>query len=290
MLRVLGNRLSESEAPFIDRNYDRVFLPLARRGCGVGCSYCYIDGPRDEVEPLSQTHAERLLDQVEEESTATLQRPLTVAIGCDTESLRNPLLVTRTVAALERARLLNLPVQLATKYVIPDSIRVILDGWPNQNYRPIVFTTVTCTQSAATVEPGAPPAAERARNFDVGNGRWVSVALVKPFLKLNRAESEDLARLIVSASPNAAVVGVTYRRARSESLDGVHPFARGWSADRPSDRAEEFRLSLESGGVRTFANTECVVDFFNHTGHGRTIFESHRYLCVGCGRCEEGTE
>jgi len=263
----------------------RVFPRFVHHGCGIGCSYCYIDGPADPPVYLNDEEVETWLRQIPEGPSVT------VSLASDTE----PFLTARSIDIAERylracqQRMVN--VQISTKCQLPKSTLALLDQWQSPQ-RPVVFTTITSVELAARLEPGAVSPALRAVNFQGHSDSWRSVALVKPLLHLSITDRHEVAALLADASPDAVVLGVRYWRAHGAELADEsllrHPCDPRWVGVTPSDRDLELVGALSVPGRPIFMNTECVVDYFNHNGSGRQIFERYNQLCTHCGVCEGG--
>lgn len=268
--------------------HGRAFIPLAVSGCGVGCKYCYIDDPADEVVPLSTSTMDKMLDELRAQvgSPSPGQETL-IAVGCDTEVAISPAIIRHAVRLFEFAQQHRLPVQLSTKFPLPDALRSLLDGWPLDQPRPVVFTTITTISLSAQLEPLAPPPAERAENFRPHDGAWLSYALVKPFLRATDRDADDLLALLADKRPDGVVVGVPYHRKKSViEGDRQHPIAGGWMGRAPSVSALDFVEQLGAAKFRVFMNTRCVSAWHNSSTHGQMILRDSPYLCVDCGACQ----
>lgn len=266
----------------------RVFIPLAASGCGVGCSYCYIDRPAEDADALPASEMKRLLGDLQwhiRASPASCKK--LVAIGCDTEVAVSDRLVENAILCLEFASKHELPVQLSTKFPLPPPLREAFDSWRPNQPRPVVFTTITTISLSARIEPHAPSPIERATNFGLCRTSWLSYALIKPFTGATARDAEELTDLLNKYRPDGAVVGVHYRRRReaAATLTAEHPFAKGWFGGPPSVNASQLRQKLAANGLPVFMNTRCVSAWHNSSRHGELVKRNHPYLCVGCGAC-----
>jgi hypothetical protein len=266
---------------------DRVFVPLAVSGCGVGCKYCYIDRPASDVDPLPAARMRTILKGVEDYLKELPQgfRPI-IAIGCDTEVGISPALAANALMYLDFAAEHRLPVQISTKFPLDQSLRQRLDEWMFADCHPVVFTTITSVSLSARIEPGAPTPATRATNFRQHSRSWSSYALIKPFLATSESDKEALLELLERNRPDGVVVGIRYRRKVAEDRPGdPHPVASGWIASPPSESAQRFAARLKEIGHRVFMNTQCVSAWHNSSSHGLVVKSDHPYLCVDCGAC-----
>ena len=265
----------------------RAFVPLAATGCGVGCKYCYIDHPAEPAVALSSAAIKDSLRRLEEalRSPSSQREPL-LAIGCDTEVAVSDSIVQNALDCFEFAQEHRLPIQLSTKFPLPERLRQSFDSWPLDQPRPVVFTTITTVSLSARIEPNAPRPAERATNFGHHGGPWLSYALIKPFIGATARDADSLIELLIENRPDGIVVGVRYRRRTSAASQGSeHPFAKGWIGQAPSVDARDFVARLAGLGFRVFMNTRCVSAWHNSSTHGQLIKREYPYLCVGCGAC-----
>ncbi|MGH8424975.1 MAG: hypothetical protein ACRER3_21860 [Pseudomonas fluorescens] len=273
---------------------NRVFVDLVAKGCGVGCKYCYISAPSATVEPLTATELKVVLRRVEQivHDSRNDSKPL-LAIGCDTEIDASRVVQERANECLQFAQKHRLPLQIATKFPLSQQLLARLNCWPAQCPMPTVFTTITTVSLFRQLEPGAPPPAERARNFTTGRQRWLSYALVKPFLPASAKDSRGLLDLFLRSRPDGVVVGVHYRRGDhfvdKSKKSFEHPYNRDWHSSGLSQQAREFVSLLQMHDIRTFATTRCVTAWHNKTNHGQSVKRHSPELCVNCGACETFT-
>ena len=288
-LQIESNELTvvDNRAGHVTFHDGRAFIPLASRGCGVGCKYCYISHPESAVEALPVARIHDLLQAVRDRigSPPSADRPILV-IGYYTEIAMSEGVLANAMMCLEFAVKLHLPVQLATKFPLPDTLRQTFDAWPLGNPRPIVFTTITTTSLSSQLEPNAPTPGERCANFRRHGKAWYSYALVKPFFETSCGECESLLDLLAQGRPDGIVVGVRYRRARAQSAFGdAHPVANNWIAVPPSEAAQQFARRLTGMGFRVFMNTQCASAWHNASSDGLIVKQNYPHLCVNCGAC-----
>ena len=283
-LNLMSERYWPASVTFQD---GRAFIPLALRGCGVGCKYCYVASPRSAVEALPTGQMLGLLRTVSDRisTSPTNSRPI-MAIGCDTEVAISEAVTANALLCLDFASEFGLPVQLATKFPLPGPVRQRLECWPTGRPRPIVFTTITTIALSAKLEPNAPTPYERSANFRAHGGAWHSYALIKPFLETSHGDLAGLLDLLAHARPDGVVVGVRYRRSRRPNMLGdAHPVARKWLAVQPSDGARLFAAQLTHMGFRVFMNTQCASAWHNASSDGLIVKQKYPHLCVNCGAC-----
>lgn len=271
--------LRSSKFPIVER----VFLTYASSGCGIGCSYCYIDHPSSPPVYYPDEHYRLQIEQLE-----ATDRVIVAALAPDTDPFVTPESIERSLFYLRACESSGAAVQLSTKCRIPPDVRVLLDNWSGK-LRPIIFTSMTSFDLHDRLEPGAPHPEERAKNFGEHAPSWVSAALVKPLLSISSCDQRRLVDLLLATKPEAVVVGARYRKVESVGATQLrpHPFASDWSGSAPTDAAIAFARRLESEGIPLFRNTECVVDYFNDCGIAQTIYTQYHDLCTNCGLCPE---
>ena len=267
----------------------RVFVPLAVSGCGVGCKYCYIGSPAGRARALPASRMAVLLRGLARSIDAgTITTDTLVAIGCDTEVAISSAMTANALMCLDFADTYRLPVQLATKFPLPEPLRHRLDSWSPHNPHPVVFTTITTIASSARIEPNAPRPAERVVNFGPHGGHWLSYALVKPFLAQSESDICELLALLDGNRPDGVVVGIRYRRAAGTAVPGSpHPIAEDWMSVPLPQEARAFMARLLSMGFRLFMNTRCVSAWHNSGPQGVLVRRDHPHLCVNCGACDD---
>lgn len=276
-----------SSLPQVALEQGRAFIPLAVNGCGVGCKYCYIDQPGERAVALSSSAIDQSLREVQDTlDPSSGESDTLLAVGCDTEVGISGSIIQNALKCFEFAQEHRLPIQLATKFPLPQPLRECFEAWPPDQPRPVVFTTITTISISARIEPNAPRPAERAVNFDRHEGPWLSYALIKPFLEATSHDAEALIGLLSERRPDGAVVGARYRRRAAATESGSeHPFAKGWIGQTPSMDARKLINRLRSINLPVFMNTRCVSAWHNSSRHGQYIKREYPYLCVGCGAC-----
>jgi DNA repair photolyase len=284
LLEAIGDRGLPARVTFQD---GRAFIPLALHGCGVGCKYCYIGSPKRAAEALSASQMFEMLRTVSDHISGALAGPRPIlAIGCDTELAISEAVTANAMLCLDFARDFRLPVQLATKFPLPEPVLQRLECWPNRGPGPIVFTTITTIALSSRLEPNAPTPWQRSANFRPHSEAWQSYALIKPFLETSRADLDALLELLGRERPDGIVVGVRYRRSRMPNMLGdVHPVATKWLAVRPSEASRQFAERLTALGFRVFLNTQCASAWHNASSDGLVVKHKYPHLCVNCGAC-----
>ena len=214
-----------SGLPVFQNRHDnsRVFVQLSENaGCPVGCKYCYIPNVGQEARPIGQSTMAKHLDDLttaDEFTNETL-----VSLGCDTEPLL-PETIDTTIQVLEYFRNRPNPIQLATKFRLPESLLDVIklrdiDAPPLQ-----VSTSVTTIRNASRLEPGAPNPTVRDENFQLNHEehRVVSIAMMKPYIRGTIDEVEEFADLYAETPPAGIVVGTLIAKTRRDQRK--QPFA-----------------------------------------------------------------
>jgi hypothetical protein len=286
------NPLLLPESPAENEPEDRIFVELAAGGCGVGCKYCYIAEPSEAARPLPRETIMLRLSEITRRAGYRHGKtgPL-LSIGCDTEVGVDPAVTDNAELCLAFAAEHELPVQLATKFPLPDRLVNLLNRWPSTAPVPVVFTTITTITRHLTLEPRAPAPGDRARNFGIPRAKWLSYALVKPFGPASVSDAPLLLELFKRTRPDGVVVGTQYNRGttRLPRLDeySEHPYIENWYSRGPTDHALSFAKELRTSDLRVFLSTRCVTAWHNASDHGLLIHDRHPHLCVGCGSCPE---
>jgi DNA repair photolyase len=270
---------------------DRIFIELAEEGCGIGCRYCYISGPSTPVQPLPMTVIAKNLEDIPERFRYSQGKngPL-LSVGCDTEIGANPAVSGNADLCLAFAAEQRLPLQLATKFPLDDSLVKRLDQWPDDAPTPIVFTTITTITRHREMEPKAPPPLERAHNFKIPRKKWLSYALVKPFGPASISDTGPLLELFTTTQPDGVVVGTQYNRGTAKLSERneykEHPYIRNWYSKDPMEEALEFAEKIRENGFEVFLSTRCATAHHNKSDHGLIIHNQYPMLCVKCGSCQ----
>lgn len=206
---------------------NRVFIQGPSDACPIGCKYCYIRGKGIELEPYDSNRLDETLDAIAKNENFTDYTM--ISLGCDTDPLL-PQLLAGTIQIISWASKRPNPIQLASKLIIPRQMVDFAQDWPLGKRPPVFSTSITSINHAATLEPFAPSALERATNFDtIAKMRWSSLSLMKPLLASAEGEKEKFVDLYREHTPDGIVVGDMYRRGLGDGTQKVHPIARDWS-------------------------------------------------------------
>ena len=266
-------------------NGNRLFIPLASSGCGIGCKYCYIPSPKKKVIPLSKN---TLLKDIE----TAIKNPkfkagsfgTVISLGCDTDPFASRETTSLTLEALNVFKALCNPIQLSTKCLIPQDIIHFLNNWPESNPKPIVYTSLTTISKAKLLEPNAQAVRDRIKNLIGSNGRWLVGIMIKPVLETTLQDQDQFHKLLSLYTPDVLIIGVRYIPQKKLGFN-PHPFETSWNGGSFSPSELKFAKSFYIFKFPVFFSSLCATAKFLNSAHALNIYENYPNLCTQCGLC-----
>ncbi|MBD9490504.1 hypothetical protein [Ensifer sp. ENS11] len=271
-----------------DEPGDRVFINITKRGCGSGCSYCYIDspaGPQVFIDDLALSGS----------AEALLQSPFfrpgrngTIVSLCpDSEPFKDKRSTEKIICVLRAVLSLGNPVQIPTKERAPEAVLEVIStyAYPNQV---VLFTSFSSLGKASKIEPHAAPVAERIRNFASARNHGVFACMyLKPFLPATLKDLDYVLEILEKERPDAVCVGMLYTTTQQKDPAYTHP-VHGSLTARPLDADfNKFVAALKKQGlVPLFHSSVCVTAWALDRIPTPHIWREYPALCVNCRNCE----
>jgi len=244
---------------------DRVFMPVTSNGgCPVGCAYCYIPNLGKAAIPLSSEEIAHDITRTEQDERFVAGAIGTlISLGCDSEPFL-PENIPGIKRIVEHFGSKNNPVQIATKFVVPDTVLELAIDWPEATPPLVLSTSITTVSQAERIEPGAPSAEDRATNFDkLRPLRWIGAAIIKPISPASLRDTEAFLELFDRHRPEAIVVGAAYQRGRvTQAAEGkTHPLADTWGKRAFNQKEQDFIEAMRKVGSPVFTSSLDVVEW-----------------------------
>ncbi|MEV0195774.1 radical SAM protein [Nonomuraea sp. NPDC050691] len=266
----------------------RVFVNVTSRGCGSGCSYCYVDGFREVQELVDFDQFRASIDAlVSDESFQPGPDGTVVSMCPDTEPFKTPESTDRVLFAAKRVLRLGNPVQFSTKERLPERALAEVADAARRPEQVVWFTSMTTVSAAHQVEPGAAPIIERLRNFERCRAHGMPSCLyIKPFLPSMLRDTDRLIELLLAHPPDSICVGILYKANERGTRSHRHPVHPGLTSRGLDDRFIEFVSRLrQAGDIKIFHSAICVNAWQLDREPSPPIWSSYPELCVSCRGC-----
>lgn len=278
----------------------RVFVDFSVKGCGSGCSYCYIEDPGGQATYLGEAEFAELVDDLVRSPQFQSGRLGTlVSISPGTEPLKTATSQAYTAALLDRILPLGNPIQLPTKEVVPDWIIPLARESVQYAGQLVLFLSLATATRASRLEPGAAPVVDRLKNAELVRGTGIrSCAYIKPFLRPAYSEIDEFVELLNDTGPDFICVGMRYHAEQSLApqvstprhsaipLAGVpHPAEGRYVAAGVTRELSLFSGILERlcSPIPVFLTSTCVSAYTAGREPPQPIWQAMPSLCVGCG-------
>ncbi|CUX37679.1 MULTISPECIES: hypothetical protein [Agrobacterium] len=271
-----------------DEPGDRVFINITTRGCGSGCSYCYIispAGPQVFVDDAALSNS----------AEALLQSPYfrpgrngTIVSLCpDSEPFKDERSTEKVLCVLRAVLSLGNPVQIPTKEKVPEAALEVISthAYPNQV---VLFTSFSSLAKAGKIEPRAAPVADRIRNFALARKHGVFVCMyLKPFLPATLKDLDHVLQVLEAERPDAICVGMLYTTTQQQDSAYTHPVHASLTARPLDDDFNTFVAAVKAQGlVPLFHSSVCVTAWALDRIPMPHIWKEYPALCVNCRNCE----
>ena len=254
--------------PFkVEKN--RVLVPVGEP-CPFGCRYCYTRG--GEV-GLSKLNAENVLSQFEQFAQSTSFE--TIQFGYDGDPFARP---ARGVAMLQRLAMLGKNLNFSTKAFLDTStlnaLAAIQQRMAKDGTMLSALVSVSCWDSASSVEPHTPTPSERMGTVSnlkrIGVPAFIAVRPILPHI--SDLEYENIALEGIRAGCDGFVLGPLYADDRGQFVRFIPPEILttvpsrkdvvSWSAHQPTwtryedeERLHRLRSMIERKGGKVYVSS-----------------------------------
>lgn len=266
---------------------NRVFFRISNRGCGSGCTYCYISHPRQAQELLSSAEVGAACDALVRSPTFVPGRTGTIiSLAPETEPFKSANSALLTLQVINTLSGYGNPIQVSTKELVDESVYEQIDRSCQFPGQVLVFTSITSLHRSKYMEPDAPLATRRFLNFHSTNNRNFRTCLyIKPFIRAILKDYTMLCELLAEFPPSAICIGMLYVANGSRQLARPHPVHPSWRSPGVTDEMLSFRHQLiRDTTLPIFFNSTCVSSYFADREPAWPIWEDER-LCVRCRSC-----
>ncbi|MEV5411238.1 hypothetical protein AB0K60_20650 [Thermopolyspora sp. NPDC052614] len=311
----MGRReVSLDKGQLLSWDRGRVFLDIARRGCGSACRYCYISAPEAPQEPATPDDvldaAERLTKDDRYQAGA---RGTVISLSPNSEPFRSAASTLLVMTALSRLLVNGNPIQIPTKESVPAELLRLVDAEAKSDDQVVFFISLATMNRAESLEPGAAAIEDRLANAArLRRHRCRSCAYIKPFLKAAIHELGDFAARLRAARFDCVCVGMRYRARLRTTADVVvpvahvadrggtspayetysrpHPVHSGYVAERIGPDLRDFYETLRTACAPTpvFLTSTCVSSFLLDREPPLPVWRELPQLCVNCRSCGQG--
>lgn len=197
-------------------------------GCPAACAFCYLPSTNEAAPTNPPKH--NLVDMIQKDRRF-IKGPggTLISLGCLSEPLA-PHSIRATLSFLERAQKWRNPIQLATRWVVPqrlaaDFLRVA------SGCDLVLFHSMSTVNRAREFERGTSPTAKRLEFFSAcAKAGLRNILYIKPFISgVTTSDVKEFVRIIEQYRPMAIVVGPMYSNSNVlHNLAQLVP--KGWNA------------------------------------------------------------
>lgn len=262
----------------VDRG--RVLVPVGQ-ACRFACKYCYTRS--GEVGP-SKTDAKEILRQFEAFTFTTAFEH--IQFGYDGDPFDRP---ERGMMMLQRLAAMGKNMSFSTKALIEketlQALATINEKMASSNHSFVAFISLSCWDSAATIEPHTPT--PRQRMLSMRNLKRVGIPTflaLRPILpNVSHTEYEKLAEKGIDAGSDGFILGPLYADDKGQFVRFIPPeilqqvpgrkAVVPWSAHAPvwtryedETRLQQMTSMIEQKGGRVFTSSVDAIEFAHRRG------------------------
>lgn len=277
---------------YVQREGQRIFIDIARNGCGSGCRYCYVDTAKERQILLEEKEIEEIcayLLDFDDLSDCFL------SFCPNTEPLKSRESSSKVLKIIKSVSQFGLAVQISTKERIePDFISELseLALRKNQFFFNISLPYLTGLDN---IEPRAGKLEERLENFRLiaDYEAATSCLYIKPFSWMTEKDFQKYVSIIRKHRPDFVCVGAAFHIDNNQ----IQPCRTYYHAEEATELMadSQIRQMMEFAGkihretgVRTVYSTECSISTECGIPCGIEFFRYEPKMCEGCPRRKEG--
>lgn len=277
--------IKKSSIVNIDNN--RIFIDIAKSGCGNDCKYCYIESANEPQQLWSKTDIENALKQlIGSQWFLSNSDKYIVSLCPSTEPLK-----TRHSRDIIKFIIKSLAsygcfFQIATKELVSTSFLkeinklLLFEGQLQINISINNFTL------ANVIEPNAPKPKTRFNNILKIKqfGKIKSCVLIKPFISATYTDLMLFKRYLSEYVPDYICVGITFFKNHCINDKSSSEFFLAHFKNQDAEKISSFIRELSSYVQKPiFPSTLCI---FNQIKTGFIVPNAHATLiCSNCGKC-----
>lgn len=259
----------------------RLFIDICDRGCGNGCTYCYVDSKNEKQELLKLSQIQRICEYVDAEYG---NAPKIISLCPNTEPLKSPESI-KLILYLTRFFIPhNSYIQISTKEKIPESFLREIDRFAEG--RLFINISLPYIINASAVEPGAAPLEERLQNFlDIKKYPNLNACLyIKPFSTEAYRNAQRFIEIIEKYEIDTVCVGVCFQKGtevpcRSLYNKQIAKELFSEQAERLNDFVRELRQNTTA---KVFGSSVCCIYHHFNKNCLLDIPQYDNMLCEDC--------
>lgn len=271
---------------YVQREGHRIFVDIARSGCGSGCKYCYVDTAKKRQELLNEQDVDEISDYL---SALNGLSNCFLSFSPNTEPLKSRESYTAVLKIIESVSQYGMPVQISTKERIEPDFLSELEKLAIREKQFFINISIPYIDEVDIMEPLAGKLEERLENFHRLDGfKCVTSCLyIKPFNQMAARKLVKYIKIIQDYKPDYVCVGAAF------DIDSglIQPCRIYYQPDLASElmvrnqigQMVEFAGNIrEKTGVEVTYSTECNIVRMLGISCGVKFYQYRSELCDGC--------
>lgn len=265
----------------------RVFIDIAKKGCGNGCKYCYIETAETSQVLWEKEKISEALDKLELLNAFRADAEKFIISLCpSTEPLKSLKARGYILYIIKRLVHYKCFFQIATKDIVTTDFleevhkELLFEG------QLIINISINNFTMASQIEPNAVTPEERLDNVDIIKKykKIKSCVLIKPFLSLTYDDIEIFKEKLINHRPDHICVGIYFSNNHNVSeKDSVAYFDEHFERQNVIKICEFMHELSGFIGAKVFPSSLCV---FNQYRKGFTVPNASKTeLCARCEQC-----
>lgn len=265
----------------------RIFIDIAREGCGNGCKYCYVDTAEKEQVLWSEKQILEGISELESmEEFRQKGKDYIVSLCPSTEPLKNENACKLIKLIIEKLARYGCFFQIATKERVKKGFLEEIDSLLVFEGQLHINLSINCFSLSQKLEPNAIPAEERIKNVanisELVNIK--SCILIKPFIAATYDDMELFKKNLKRYLPDYVCIGISFFKNHCVNEKDNQDFFEEHFANQDTEKIYLFMKELENAlGMPVYPSTLCVINQYSRGFIKPNI--SRTRLCNQCGKC-----
>lgn len=274
----------------------RIFIDITYKGCGSGCSYCYVNTKSENQLLISSLELKQVIDYIIESDKYIKGKEGSIISLCpNTEPLKSKESIRLVEMILKKFLPEGNPIQISTKEKIDEEIFKNIQNYIKYKSQLYVNISLPTISKSEIIEPGAANIRDRIENFNLIKKYDMihSILYIKPFMTITLEDRENYLEIIEKYKPDSICIGIDFLKYNLDKE--ICPCDLLYKDIESSKKAikiainkgfNEFSKQIQIASSKiVFHSSICIIAYVLGVKPKLNINNKYKILCSNCGIC-----